>query len=183
MKRSYTILIFIASIITTIIVVGLFVFFLNVIKNKNEHISAVFSALEEKIAEKENARIFSEKISEIKLIDSNLDDYFVNPNTIDTFVGYLEGIGPTMGVGISVNGVEVPTKTKNLITFKLSVKGSFQNVARTISFLENIPYQINITQFYLNKGLKSQDADELNKEIDLSVTLWQADISFDILSS
>lgn len=182
MKKNYTTLIFILSIFTTILAICLFIFFLKVIRNKNQHTSTILVTLEEKIKEKENAVIFAEKVSEIKLIQDSINNHFVDPNKIDTFVDYLEKIGLNLGSEVVVKNIEVPAKIKNIIIFNLSIGGTFSKVIETITFLENIPYQINITQVYLNKDIAQKTQVDISKEKVPEVLKWQADVSFNILS-
>ena len=105
MKRNHTNIIFILSIIATISVVCLFVFFLKVIRNKNEHVSAVLITLAEKMREKENVIMFSEKSAEIQATRDSVNGRFVDPDKIDTFVGYLEDLNKNIGGEISVKSI------------------------------------------------------------------------------
>lgn len=185
MKKNKTILIFIFSILVAILVVCSLVFFLKVIKNKNQHVSVVFATLEEKIKEKEEAMMFEEKMTEIKSIQNSINSHFVNPNKIDVFVDYLEGIGLDIGSDMSVESIEIPPKTKNIISFKLSIIGTFQEVMRTIVLLENIPYQVNVGRIYLNKEIEpgiNEEAKGSNLKKVSGVSTWQADVYFNILS-
>lgn len=183
MNKKYTIILLIVSFISTVLAACLFVFFMKVIKNKNEHTSIVLTTLEEKMKEKENAKIFAEKIAETKTFQSQINNYFVNPNQIDTFVSYLEDMGNSIGSKVLVNSIEVPTKTKNVISFKLSISGSFNDIMKTITFLENIPYQVNITQVYLNKELEQPNTEEGMPIIKAAgVSAWTAGVSFNVLS-
>ncbi len=185
MKRNKTILILISSIIATILAICLFIFFMKVIKNKNEHTSVVLSTLENKMKEKEESMIFAEKVTEIKSLQDSINSHFLDPNKVDTFVGYLEEIGSNLGSSVSVKSIEVPSKTKNIISVKILVSGTFQEAMETISYLENIPYQLDITQIYLNKdmGENSQDSPGTISQSEVSkMPIWQADISFNILS-
>jgi hypothetical protein len=180
MKKNNTILNFIFSLIVTIVLIGIFLFILNIIKNKNQHISAVFNTLQEKITEKERADNSKGKIQEIKLLQSSLNQYFIDSNQIDKFVSYLEDIGLVTGAQVTVKGIEVLKKENNLISFKLSANGTFEEVMKTITLLENIPYQIKIMQVYLNKNIdKYVEVTETKK---LTSSVWQADISFNILA-
>lgn len=173
MKKNRTNIIFIISILITLITIFLFIFFLRIIKNKNQHISAASVILAEKILEKEKSTLISEKMAEIKSTKDSINSYFVDPDKIDIFVSYLEKLGVELGSSISVNGVNVPVKTKNIISFEIAVTGTFKSIINTIALLENIPYQIDITQVYLNKRA-------INNRTKTSS--WQADISFNILS-
>jgi len=184
MKKNNTNINLILSALLAILTICLFIYFLRIIKNKNEHTSAVLSVLEKKMQDKENSVIFSQKITEIKSIESSINNYFLDPNEIDIFVDYLEKIGLNFGSEVVVNNIEIPEKIKDTILFKLSIIGSFDDVMKTTTFLENIPYQINITQIYLNKNTK-KITPEINKEETeiLELPKWQSDIYLSILSS
>ena len=183
MKKNYTIPILIYSIVAMIIMLLLLFFIFKVIENKNQHASVVFKTLETKIKEKDNAITNASKITELKSIQDSINSHFVDPNKIDIFVGYLEEIGSKIGSVVSVEDIKSTGKNKNMISTKLSIKGTFSKVMKTIALLENIPYQINITQIYLNKS-NNQGIQGVSKEkIKISNTsTWQADVSFNILS-
>ena len=185
MKKTHTSAILVFSIIATIASILLFIFFLRVIDNKNKHINAVLSTLGEKLREKENAIIFTGKVAEIKTLQDSINSHFVNPDQIDTFVSYLEKVGADLGSQVSVESIEVPEKNKNIIAVRLSVKGTFEKVTKTVTYLENIPYQISITQIYLNENVKdvTQYNPSAKDQIKSSNTpMWQADVSFNVLS-
>lgn len=177
MKKNSIILIFIVSILTTIIVIGAFVFFIHIIKNKNQHASAVAITLAAKMKEKDNSIIYAEKVAEIKSIQSSINNYFVDSNKIDIFVDYLEKIGLNFGSDVVVKSIEIPAKTKSLILFKVLITGNFDQTMKTLNYLEHIPYQINITQASLNIDTTSVGTDQTNM-----TPRWAANLSFTVLS-
>jgi hypothetical protein len=158
---------------------------LNVIKNKNQHTSVVLTTLQDKITEKENYRINASKIEETKLIQDSMNNYLVDKDKIDVFVGYLENIGVDFSSIVSVKSIEVSKEDSDLILVRLSVNGTFSNVINTINLIENIPYQINITKIYLNKDTRlsfQESRNTVQKQKTSKTPEWQADISFSILS-
>lgn len=178
MRKKNTILILIFSLVATLIAVGIFLFVLKVIKNKNQHTSVALVSLQEKIKDKENATIFASKVEEIKNLREKISEYFVNPENIDVFVSNLEEIGTNLGSTVEVKGIEIPPKVKNTIIIRLSVGGTFNEVINTVSFLESLPYQVNINQMYINKDV----VEELKEGETPKAKTWQADVSFNILS-
>jgi len=185
MKKNKTILILIFSIIVTIFIIGILVFFLKIIKNKNQHISVVLTTLEEKMKEKENAQIFTEKITEIKLLQDSIDSYFLDTDKVDIFVDYLEEIGLKLGSQVSVKSIEIISKTENIVSVELSISGTFQKVMTTINYVENIPYQVNITKIYLNKDVNpitQENIENTKQDKIIKTPIWQADVSFNIIS-
>jgi len=179
MKKTHTIFTLVFSILATVAVICILVFLLKVIQNKNEHASAVLVTLAEKTKEKENAVSFAEQVTEIKELQDSIISHFVNPNKIDTFVSYLEEIGPKIGSEVTVENIEMPKVANNTIIFDLTVEGTFREVMQTINFLENIPYRVNITQVYLNKNSKEVVG---GKNKTSTISNWRADVSFSIVS-
>jgi hypothetical protein len=182
MKKNFTIPLFIFSIIVTILAVLLFIFFLKVIKNKNEHTGAVLATLSERMKEKENTLLFAEKVAETKKIQDSVNSHFVDPNKISMFVDYLEGIGSNFNSNVSVVNIEITPKSKNTISVRLSVKGKFEEVMKTVSYLENIPYQIEVTELSVNKNVSAQTQGGTTLPAPQDNLGWQADVYFNILS-
>lgn len=183
MKKNRTILIFILSTLITIFVVCLLVFFLKIIENKNKHISAVIGTIEEKLKEKENVTIFAEKISEITLLQNSINSHFVDSNKIDSLVNYLEDIDLGIGSEVLIKNIEILQNPQNIISFKILITGTFEQIMKTITFLENIPYMINITQVSLNKNFSPEPTREKTETYVFTMPTWQADVSFNVLSS
>jgi len=173
MKNKSTIFILSLSILLAIFISGLFFYILETIKDKNQQASTIVASLEDKMKQKENSIFFADKMSEIKAIQDSIDAYFINPDKIDIFVDFLENSGVKFGSEIKVNSIDIPTKTKELILFKVTITGSFQSVMDNISFIENMPYQIKVTSINLN-------SETLNQE---QAPGWRADMIFTILSN
>ncbi len=183
MHKNRTILLFGLSIVTSLLVIGVFIFFLIIIKNKNEHTKAVLTTLENKNLKKLNASAITQKITRIEDIHKVVDSYFVNPNEIDSFVNYLENIGTNTNTVVNVESVAVLTTIKNTIAVKISAEGDFSNIMHTIQLLENAPYKIHVQQIYLNKRIQTitQDLKDVPKTKEILV--WHVDISFVVLIS
>jgi hypothetical protein len=179
MKNKKSTLILIVSIIITLLIMGMFVYMLRVIRNKNYFTSAVMIVLKEGMEKKENILAFSERINEVKQIQEKISGYFIKEDRIDTFVDYLEKLGLGIGSEVIVKSIDVPDKEKNIVFFNISVSGEFNQVLKTIYLLENIPYQINITKSYLNKNIYMKLSDEGK---DKEVTEWEATITFKVAS-
>lgn len=178
MKKNKTNLILIFVIVLFIFSSFFFVYVLNVIKNKNKHISATTIALEKKIKEKENIDVLEKKIIELGDTHKTISGYLVNSSNIDKFVEYLERVGESNSIIISVKNVDVPKNEKNKILVNLNMEGNFSDIIKVIYILENSPYNISISSTYINKSIVSpDDKGNLNPKSN-----WQADISFSVLS-
>jgi hypothetical protein len=187
MKKSNTNLILTTSIILFVILAGFSIYFLNAIRNKNRHISAVVITLKNKIEDKQNANTLQKKMNELLDTNTKIDSYIVDTSRIDLFVGYLEGLGISNNANLSVKTVDVLKSEKNKIFIGLSINGTFTNVMKTIVLLENSPYNMTITSSYVNKDIV-EPVDASNGTNKNSGTLpnaepsWQADITLNVLS-
>lgn len=186
MKKSNTNLILITSIILLVVLTAFSIYFLNSIRNKNRHISAVLITLQKKIEDKQNVSTLQKKMSELLDTSTKINGYIVDTSRIDLFVEYLEGLGISNNVNLSVKTVDVLKNEKNKIFLGLSINGTFTNVMKTIVLLENSPYNMTMISSYINKDLEPTDVNNgINKEgetISKGEPSWQADITFNVLS-
>lgn len=182
MYKSKTTIMALLSLITTLAVIGVLVFFFVIIKHKNEHTSAVLTTLENKIQKKKNIHTLSDKIAEVEPIRSTLNSYFVNPGEIDSFVGYLENLGTESGAPVKVESVEISPLTKNTIIVQISSEGDFSNVLQALALLENAPYTITIQQSYINKRMQTVTETVKGVQKSKQVPIWHSDITFTLLS-
>ncbi|MFA6393234.1 MAG: hypothetical protein WCW54_04085 [Candidatus Paceibacterota bacterium] len=177
MKKNNTNLILIISITSLVLAFSILIYFLNVIRSKNNYISVAVSTLEKKMNEKENIKFLKDKISELSDTYKKINSYFVDTSSIDTFVVYLEGIGTDNNVDLSVKGVDASRNEKNKISVNLSMKGNFSDIMNVVNILENAPYNITINSLYLNKDIILP-----NNPIKENISSWQADVTFNVLS-
>lgn len=187
MNNKYTNLILAISAMALIVSISFFVYFLNIIKNKNKHTSAVTSTLENKIKEKENIKILEAKMSELEDINNKIGSYVVETSRIDTFVEYLEGLEDSNNIDVLVRGVDIPKNEMNKIIVTVNITGTFSNVMKGVAILENSPYNIIINSLYINKDItktSSVSDTSLNEKNTVASNdpLWVANLSFSALS-
>lgn len=187
MKRNNTNFILVVSTIMFIAISFSFLYFLNIIKNKNKHISAVAIAFDQKIKEKNNINTLEKKMAELEETQRKIGGYIVNTSSIDIFVEYLESIGPDNDIELVVKSVDAPKNESNKVVINMSLLGSFSDILRTIGILENSQYNISISNFYVNKNIKqvTQEVDPKDAKNIIPVVKepsWQANITFSVLS-
>ncbi|HAE36944.1 MAG: hypothetical protein UR85_C0002G0007 [Candidatus Nomurabacteria bacterium GW2011_GWF2_35_66] len=187
MKNNKTNFILAFSILLFIICSGIFIYLLNVIKNKNKHISAVTTTLEKKIIEKDNIKILETKMQELNDTHERIGNYLVSTSNIDIFVEYLEDMGIKNSVDLIVKGVDSPKNEKNIISVSLNITGKFTDVMKTIALLENSQYNIMINSFYLTRedSQVTETNNPTNTEEDQIIKIksyWRASLSFRVLS-
>lgn len=167
---------------------GGFFYLINVIKNKNKHISAVSATLQEKIDEKDNMVALEKKITELGDTRKQISGYLIDTSNIDTFVEYLEGLGSGNNIKLAVKSVETPKGEKNKLTFGVEMDGSFSNITKVVSILENSPYSLNINSLYINKITEDSKVETVDPKTKKITTItntkssWQATANFTVLS-
>lgn len=187
MNKKSTNLILIISTLTLIALLGAFVYLINVIKNKNKHISVVAATLQEKIDEKDNMKVLEKKMVDLGDTRTKINGYFVDTSNIDTFVEYLEGLGDTYGATLVVQSVDTPKNEKNKLVFSIEIDGNFSNVTKIVSILENSPYNINFNSLYINKITETVQGESIDPKskapiAPITKSSWQATANFNVLS-
>jgi len=187
MKKSWTNILIIISIIVLLISIFLLVYFLNIIKKININISAENIAFEKKVSVQDNMNELKNKIIELANTQKSISSHFVNTETIDTFVEYLENTGTSNGVELSVKSVDIPKNDKSKLSVSINMTGSFSNVMKIMAILENSPYNIIINSSYLNKetSVIVDVNNSLNKGKELPKEIkshWLANVTFTILT-
>lgn len=182
MKKKYTNLMLIVSIVMALITISAFIFIFKVIENKNKHASKVLITLADKMAEKENAKLLAKKVTELGIVHENINNYFIDPSKIDTFVDYLEKLGIENKTDLSIKNIEAREKEQNIITFEVLVSGSFNDVMKVVYLLENIPYNVSLNQVFINENTKKIEEEVKGIKKETIISNWQADIIFNILN-
>jgi hypothetical protein len=186
MSQARTNFIFILSLATALLCAGTVVFFVHIIRNKNEHSSDVLATLEEKVQEKSDVSVVHKKIAEVQAVDDMVNSHFVDPNKINAFVDYLGAFGTNTNTQIAVKDIKLAPKDKNSIITSISIIGAFADVEKSITLLENDTYQIHITTISLGENAPTPQATVPVAKaavLPASLPVWEADISFTVLSS
>lgn len=187
MRKNYSNIILIVSAVLLIVLIGSFLYFLNIIKNKNRHISSTEIAIEEKLADIKNVDVLKKKMIELGDTEEKLTSYFVDTNSVDLFVEYLENIGTDNNVILTVKSVKIPVDDKNTILINIFTSGNFEDSMKVLSLIENAPYSIVINSIYLNQELRENITDTtlLDKKLETPKRedpTWGANITFSVKS-
>ena len=167
---------------------GGFFYLINVIKNKNKHISAVSATLQEKMDEKDNMVTLEKKIIELGDTRTKISRYLIDTSNIDTFVEYLENLGSSNSIDLMVKSVETLKGEKNKLTFNIEMDGSFPNITKVVSILENSPYSLSVNSLYINKITQDSKVETIDPKTKKTITTtntkssWQATANFTVLS-
>lgn len=153
---------------TSLLAVGVFVFTFSVIRNKNQHASALAQTIKENLDKEENILQYTKIIEDTKEKHELLKSYIVNQNQIGEFVTYLENQGIETDVSVKISQVALSLTDPNILIIDLEGEGNFSDTVRLLSRIENAPYKIKIVSVALS-GLKTVG--------------WQSSIQIEVISS
>lgn len=102
-----------------------------------------------------------------------LDNYFVNSNSIISFIERLEGLGRASGVRLTLSSVDIDNERKNALKINLRASGMFSGIYYLVSLIEAMPYEIDVTRFSISKSGSSASKDN---------NLWEGDVSLELFS-
>ncbi len=189
MKKDHTNLIFIITILVTLFFIFFLIFFFRIIQKKNNYTSEVLTAISSKITERNNAKILIEKSTELKKANRALSSHFINPMKISSFISYLENLGSKNNTKLVVKNIGISNQKKDIILVNISVEGSFNSVIKILYLLESTPFNIDLTQAFVNKEIEPTGNNDTKTEIKNKKTkvnskhsLWKASVSFSVLS-
>ena len=93
--------------------------------------------------------------------EAAVQNYFVSQNNIVAFINDLEVRARAQGASITVLSVTSAAGAHPTLQMKLSIKGTFDSVMRTVGTIEYAPYAIRIETLSLGLNVKSGWSAEL----------------------
>ena len=175
MKLSRTTILLITCTTITVLLVGFTFFFFSVIRNKNIHTEFVNKTLEDRVKEKKQGSSLIKVINEANNQNKQINSYFVNTNSIDSFVSDLEKKSMEFGTHAEVQSVEFSKDNKKAITIVLLAEGNFSSVVKVVKMIEYMPYAININSFNLSANTSQKDSKQ-------AFYPWTVTVSFNIFT-
>jgi hypothetical protein len=121
--------------------------------------SADVSALQTQIDTKTDAvaRIASTQTALTEIIGDEdlLQSYFVPETGVVSFIDELEDRGRTLGASVDVLSVSTGgTAAQPILTFALSIRGTFDAIMRAVGAIEHAPYDLIVTKLVLGQEEK-----------------------------
>ena len=131
-------------------------------------------------------RTETERRSEINSLNSalgqvvndriSLESHFVQSSNVVPFLNTIEQLGPSVGATIQITAVDTGTN-KNQLIVSLVAKGSFEQIYKFLTLLENSPYEINFTSMDLHRIVAPTVSTKNTQN-----TEWEADFQIQLLS-
>lgn len=187
LKKTY--IIFFITLSSAIMAVLVFFYVFRIIKNKNDHSSNILSNIQSIIDQKNNISKLQNTVSETREKEEKLSTYLVHSNSLNDFIGFLEGEGTALSIPVEVLSVNASPDKANNINVEIKGVGSFEEVMKLLALIENAPYQIHIEHTYINKVITveqppvSANTNTSNKIVPKATTSnFEINIAFNVVS-
>jgi hypothetical protein len=178
-----------------LLVLGGYYYIFYIIKNKNEKIST-FSQEIELYSQRESLRKATEKTADdLSEKITKLESYFLHKDELVPFIEKIEDSGKRMNVSVSIISVNLDESLKGAqakngerFVLRLNTKGSWSNVVKFVSYLENLPYKIFVSRvsFIKDSALKpffiTEDGPKAVSFENDTASTWSANIEMSVLT-
>ncbi len=192
------------AIFILLFALGGYYFLFSVIESKNEN-AFLLSQEIDTYAQSESTRTQSDGVVEEqkdKIAEVGL--YFLHKNEVVPFIEMVEDSGRKTGVVVTIGTVGVGlgdgVGENAMLKMRFEARGSWSNVNRFISYIENLPYKValskvdvtsasSVSQFFANAGASgsaSAGASDVGKKTATAKTVvapvWNATIEMSVLT-
>jgi len=180
------------TLIINFLVWGAYGFVFLKIRSQNEYVSNLLNESNNDLKKDETLRAIKTTLTENKQFISHIDSYFVAKDGVVDFIEILESYALKSGVALTIGAVSVEQDPKVKVDFKevlrlkVDASGSWENITRFLSVIENMPYVTDINMVSLSRngginGLNFDGQDETNNASNLVERSWKGYFEFTVL--
>ena len=158
---KYFILITVALLSFSVSIYGYYSFYKNIVNKAKESYQARAEVVfedERRKKEKDLSLLYADTLSS----RSRLSSFIVSVDKITEFIEAIEKIGPNSSTDVSLSSINVPDfslDTKSSMaytTLHLEVRGTWSNIIRALTIVENMPYVLSLKHMRLSTSEVSQ---------------------------
>ncbi len=116
--------------------------------------------IETKTATQKRIAAIRAALDELANDEARVNQYFVSPDTVVSFLEELQAHGADTGASVDVLSVSAGTATTQpTLQISLVIDGSFNAVMQTIGRIEYAPYHVSVSSLALNLAKASPSAE------------------------
>ena len=165
--------IYLATAVIILVISGMAFFFVNK-ETKSNIESAKQSELNlvQETTKRNEIKNLNNYFNSIEKEKTQFETHFVQRSDVVSYLNSLEALAKDIGTKGEVLSINLSDDKSNLLV-EMSDEGTFPNVYKFITLLENAPFEMEITYIDLNRS---------NSEEKKTTVLWQALIKFKLVS-
>ena len=166
----------VVSIIFCAICSFAFFFLYKEIKNNNNLVQDAQTKWQEEESKREDIKSLDQSIKTIEPEREELETHFAQGSDVVPFLNSLEALGSSSGCKAKISSVDLSGDNTGLIV-QLSATGSFVQIYKFITLLENSPYQLEIDSASIQNSVSG---DNLKNNVNNST--WEANFKIKLVS-
>jgi len=173
MKKSKqkTKIILVAAVVLDLLLVGVYAYAFNTVKVKNENASLVSEELDEYLSKEGTINILKKTVKDTEEERGKLNSYFVERDDLPDFAKKIESLRELAEVSLEITGLG---ENQDVLSLDITSSGSFSRILNLISFIETLPFKVEITKAYINT------IDILDENDEVIGTEWDGNISINL---
>lgn len=152
---------FVLALLACLVVVAGYVGIFWTIKTKGEHISTLANDIVAEGKREEVLKSLKNVGAETAALRGKLDAYFISPDGVVSFLGFVDGLGRTSGVALEITnlgledvaGSPLPSE---FLRLQIVAGGSWNSVYHFLSLLDSLPYKTRFEDASIQKTPKER---------------------------
>lgn len=169
---------FLISIIVFCVSLFLLIFLYHVIVKNNKEIQSKEQQWKNEGLRREEVRTLDSSIKAIANERIQLETHFAQSSDVVPFLNTLEGLALRVNSKANVSAVSI-TDDRTALSVGLNATGTFSNLYRFLTLLENSPYELDFISMDIKKGAV---ADSATTGKSTSTSQWTAIFKIKLLS-
>jgi hypothetical protein len=146
-NNKKTVWILTGVIILNLVLVGMYAYAFDMLKNKSGKASIVSGELNEYLSKEGTINLLKTSVKNTKDEREKVDTYFVSRDDIPKFTKEIESLGGMSGTELVITGLSTQG---NILSFDLSSEGGFRNTLQLVSLIESLPFKVEVTKAYID---------------------------------
>ncbi|MBI3306007.1 hypothetical protein HYZ82_02635 [Candidatus Nomurabacteria bacterium] len=138
-----------SSVFFCVSLIGFF-FFFKEINDNNKELQLKETTWQKESIRREDIKKLDQSVKVIEEESKELEKHFAKSSDVVPFLDTLEGLGKASGVKAETTSVDI-TPNKTALMVGMRVSGTFGNVYKFVTLLENSPYEIEFIGVDMHK--------------------------------
>ncbi|KKR62126.1 hypothetical protein A2643_02060 [Candidatus Nomurabacteria bacterium RIFCSPHIGHO2_01_FULL_39_220] len=176
MQKSFQKIPLLLSLIFFLASIFSFLYLYQEIKNNSWEIDKKENEWRIEAIRREELKTLNNSIEAIKEERQQLETHFARSSDVVLFLNTVEGLAKGAGIEKEVRSVDI-SKDKKALMVAMEAKGSFPDLYKFLTLLENSPYELELIEVKFSRETEPASSDKT-----LSASAWNATFKIKLLS-
>ncbi len=155
MKNNFPKIPLFLSLLFFCVSLAIFIYFFKEIKNNNQELQTKELAWRTEALKREGIKTLDHSVKAIEQERAELDTHFAKSSDIVPFLNTIDRLSLKANTTAEITAVD-PTLDHSGLDVSMNASGTFENVYKFLTLLENSPYEIEFTGVDMHKEIKPE---------------------------